>query len=258
MTHYKCAPSHAPLVACLLLGACTSVDHQSRSGHEASPFSIERSLVRETNDSSYTRESSTYPSDPARYYLSLQTAREHVRNEDCESAVALLEHAVQQYADDGAVWGLLGACRAKLKTWEKAVEAFEVALELGVRPWDLDLDLNPNDIMVKIAGIYAQAGDTDRALAWLRRGFEARYDERPDLLDAPEFASLSDHAEFAALVGRPELEAPSRDEQWRRDIAFLREQVAMLHFDPDHHTAAAELERTLSDLARDVPKLRDE
>jgi tetratricopeptide (TPR) repeat protein len=204
--------------------------------------------------------------------MRVQTAHALVGSGDCADAAPLLERAVQEYTDDGNVWGLLGACRAKLSAWHEAVTAFEKALELGVRPWDLDLDLNPNDIMVRIAATYAQAGDATRALAWLRRGLEARYDERPELIKAPEFANLRNDSEFgvqfAQLVGQPEplipgrnergRDEPSRDEQWRRDIAFLREQVGMLHFDPDHHTSAAELERMLTDLVTHVPNLSDE
>lgn len=258
MTPPTCARLSTLSIVYFLLTACASSSDVSRTKAAESPFLIERRLVHQTNDSSNRRASTSVPADPAGYFDRVQSARKLVRSGNCDEATPLLERAVQEYADDGTVWGLLGACRAKLNARQSAVDAFESAIEVGVKPWDLDLDLNPNDIMVRIAEIYAQSGETQHALMWLRQGLQARYDERPHLSEAPELTNLFENPEFAQLVGRPEKSALSRDEQWRDDIAFLRDQVAMLHFDPDHRTAAAELDRMLLDLSRDVAKFSDE
>jgi len=223
-----------------------------------SEFSTQKPYVYYTNDSYSRRAGNTFPGEPAAYYARVQSARQMVRADNCEGAVPLLEQATDEYADHGNVWGLLGACLDKLGKWEGAVEAYTEALGLGVQPWDSDLYLPPNDMMVKIAGVYAQAGDTENALLWLRRGLEARYDERPDIATAPEFAKLLGDDEFAALAGLAPVGTLTRDEEWRYDIAFLREQVTMLHVDPDHHTPAAELERMLFELSAAVPELSDE
>lgn len=237
----------------------------SISSHEVSQSSsiYEREMpaLNETNQSRGRRASTVFPDDPAIYFALVQTAREMMRGDDCSSAAVLLERATREYSDHGNVWALLGACRNKLGKWEGAVEAFKKALALGVQPWDLDLDevdLNPNDMMIKIAGAYAQAGDTGQALMWLRRGLEARYDGRPGIAKLPEFANLLGNDEFAALAGLAPEGTLTRDEEWRYDIGFLREQVALLHADPDHMTSAPELERMLSELSADVPDLNDE
>ena len=222
-----------------------------------SPFAAKSQFLNDTNTSFGRRASVGFPANPAAYYSRLNSAREMIRAGDCANALPLLEQATNEYTDHGNVWGLFGKCRAETGAWEDAAEAYKKALALGFQPWDLDLDLNPNDMMVKIAGVYAQAGDSEKALVWLRRGLEAHYDERPDLAEAPEFENLRGNKEFAELAGlKPE--APrSRDEEWRYDIAFLRKQVAMLHADPDGLTAAAELDRMLSEMSADVPKLSD-
>ncbi len=223
-----------------------------------STFASETRLLNDTTESYGKRASVDFPDNPSDYFSRVQSAREMLRTGDCAGAVPLLERATKDYSDHGNVWGLLGKCRAEIGEWEGAAEAYQEALKLGVQPWDLDLDLNPNDIMVEIAGIYAQAGNHEKARAWLRRGLKARYDERPDIAEAPEFVNLLDDDEFAELAGLKPNGTRSRDEEWRYDIAFLRGQVVMLHADPDHHTPAVELERMLSSLSAAVPNLSDE
>ncbi len=230
----------------------------SAKPNTASVFSMETQLLNNTNESYGRRGSLAFPNEPTEYYTRVQSAREMIRAGDCANALPLLERATSEYVDHGNVWGLLGKCRAEAGKWVSAAEAYKEALKLGVQPWDLDLDLNPNDMMIKIAGIYAQAGSRDKALAWLRRGLEAHYDERPDIAEAPEFESLRNDDEFAKLAGLAPKGRRSRDQEWRYDIAFLHEQVAMLHADPDHHTKAVDLERMLSDLSAAVPNLSDE
>jgi tetratricopeptide (TPR) repeat protein len=223
-----------------------------------SVFARPKALPNETSNPYSRRSSTIFPENPANYFHRVQLARTKIRAGDCQGALPLLNKAVAEFQDDGNIWGLLGVCRSQIDEWQGAVSAFEMALELGVKPWDRDLDLNPNDIMVEIAGVHAQAGDPDNALAWLRRGLKAGFDERPDLEKAPEFESLRGDSEFRSLAGLAPEGARSREELWRFDIAFLREQVALLHADPDHHTQAAELERMLTSLSADIPDLSDE
>ena len=241
------------------LQTTTAAEHPGNAQTDAtSAFASASESASQSGASEGRRASVDFPEDPSGYFSRVQAAREMLRNGDCESAVPLFEQAVNKYSDDGNVWGLLGKCRSEIAAWQGAIEAYKEALKLGFQPWDSDLDLNPNDMMVRVAGAYAQAGNRDKALVWLRRGLEARYDERPDIADAPEFVGLRDDADFSTLAGlRPKVQL-SRDEQWRYDIAFLRDQVAMLHANPDHHTKAVELERMLSSLSDAVPTLSDE
>jgi len=250
--------AHVALLA--IFGAASAGLAAPGQPDTAQTFATERPLLNESNDA-YSRPASTdFPEDPAEYFRRLQTARAFMRSGAFGDAVTLLEKAVYGYRDDGDVWALLGICRFKTGDWIAAADAFEQALHLGVTPWDPDfaIDLNPNDMMIVIARAYARAGNQQQALAWLRRGLELRYDERPDLAKMPDFAGLTAVPEFRELAGMAP-EAPlSRDEQWRYDIAFLAEQVAMLHANPDHHTPAPELARMLSDLSDAVPTLSDE
>ena len=188
----------------------------------ATSFASETRLLSDTNESIGTHASVDFPDNPSDYFVRVQTAREMLRAGDCAGAVPLLERATKDYSDNGNVWGLLGKCQADVDEWEGAAEAYTEALKLGVQPWDLDLDLNPNDMMVEIAAVYAQAGNHKEAQVWLRRGLKARYDERPNIAKAPEFASFRDHEEFMNLAGvRPNRTLP-RDEEWQCDVSGSR------------------------------------
>lgn len=242
---------------CLHVAMAGEVVGSSGQG-ASSTFASETRFLSDTNESHGKRASIEFPEKPSEYFFRVRSGREMLRNGDCAGAVALLEQATGEYSDHGNVWGLLAKCRAEIGEWEGAAEAYKEALKLGVKPWDSDLDLNPNDMMISIAGVYAQAGNQKKSLAWLRRGLVAHYDERPYIAEAPEFANLRADDEFGKLVGVKPNGTRSRNEEWLYDIDFLREQVVMLHADPDHHTHAAELENMLSSLSTDVPNLSDE
>lgn len=252
--------SHRGLVSLVASCALISCSPAKVSVDETSTFrfAAEKDLLNESNNAYARRAGTSFPADPAGYFSAVQSARKFLRNGRCDRAVPLLEGATREYADNGDIWALLGICRARVKEWTAAVSAYRQALELGFTPWDPDIGFNPNDMMIEIAKSYARAGEKDRSLTWLRRGLELRFDERPDVAEAPEFASLLGNPEFVKLAGLAPGRTLTRDEQYRYDIACLRQHVAQLHADPDHHTSAATLDQMLSDLWSAVPELSDE
>lgn len=213
-------------------------------------------LLNDTNSTFGRRASQTFPDDPAQHFLAVQRASELAQSGDCEIALPLLNSAVRDYADHGNIWYWYGFCLEATGNYEASVDALVMALELGVTPWEVEA--NPNDIVIEIADIYARLGVNELALDWLRRGLAARYDERPQIADREAFSSLAEDPQFAALVGSAPDAIADRDDQWRYDIAFLRDQVALLHSNPDHHTSAAELEDMLAEMSSQVPVLSDE
>jgi Tfp pilus assembly protein PilF len=75
----------------------------------------------------------------------------------------------------------------------------------------LRLDGMPNDPRAKlglVAGLLACAGESDRAMAWLERGYAARAWEMGWIATSPDFESLQDRADFRALVSRVGLPLP--------------------------------------------------
>lgn len=246
------------LIISASLAACVAQEPQIAETSAAYDFSQEKQLLNETTNAYARRSSKVFPKDPVGYFNDIETARQFMRDGNYENAVPLLETAAQVYKDDGDIWGLLGVSKNKTGDWMGAVSAFKQSLALGVTPWDLDIDLNPNDMVIAVAKAHAQAGNQDQALAWLKKGLALRYDERPYLADSDEFSSLKGVPKFNALVGSIPEGTFTRDEQWRYDINYLGELVAQLHANPDHHTPAIKLEQMLSDIAAAVPDLSDE
>lgn len=236
--------------------ACAPIP--SGAEHGAPGFASNKPYLNDSNSAFGVHASVQFPTDAVTYYSQLKIARTYMRADNCPAALARLNEAITQYKDDGNVWGLLGKCRAALKQWESAADAYQRALALGFSPTDKELDINPNDLMVEIARLYARAGDDKQALQWLQQGLEARFDERPTILQDEAFANLRQDQRFQLLAGTAPAGITSRDEQWRYDIEFLRKQVALLHIDPDHHTSAANLEQKLNELSRAVARLTDE
>ncbi len=248
----------ACLISAAILSACISDQTSSDVTVISCDFATEKRLLDESTNAYARRAGTAFPVDPVGYFTALKSARVMVRNGHCAGAMSLLERATREYQDNGDAWGLLGTCYVKTGDWLGATHAFEQALELGTTPWDREIDLNPNDMMIVIAKAHAQAGDKDLSIAWLQRGLDLRYDERPDIAGMPEFSVMIDDPRFVSLAGLPPKADLTRDEQWLYDIAFLSAQVSSLHANPDHHTPAESLNRMLSEVSASVPDLSDE
>jgi hypothetical protein len=246
------------LISATMLSAC--IPDKSSLGETGLvyDFALSKPFLNDSTDAYSRRAGTTFPDDPVGYFTALKSARRMIHNGECPGAVPLLERATREYQDNGNTWGMLGTCYFKTADWLGAAHAYQQALELGATPWDREIDLNPNDMMIAIAQAHARAGDNDLSIAWLQRGLDMRYDERPDIAGMPEFSTILDDPRFASLAGLPPSEDLNRDEQWRYDIAFLGAQVSALHVNPDHHTSAESLNLMLSEVSASVPDLSDE
>lgn len=58
---------------------------------------------------------------------------------------------------------------------------------------------------MRVARFYLFAGEHDRALDWLERGYEARDPNLPSIGDSPEVDPLRSHPRFQALLQRMKL-----------------------------------------------------
>lgn len=222
-------------------------------------FSGHKALIHGGNSSSATFASKHFPAQPERYFERNHLARKALKQGKCDQAIDLLQASLAEYSDDGDVWRSLAICQSKTDELVAAVVSYKKALELGTTPWDSESDssFNPNDIMMNIARLYSRMGKEQQSLSWLKKALDARYDERPELKDDPAFENLKNNPEFVRLLGIAQGGNLSRDEQWKRDIEFLREQVSILHFDPDHHSSTKTLNTQLEQLLVNIPQLND-
>jgi tetratricopeptide (TPR) repeat protein len=253
------------MFAGLLIGApIISAQQPPAALSDVTPMSFGSRFAKETAYPYYTSDpygrqpGVSFPDDPADYYLRRKVALAMAHRGECADAVPRLSALVREFGDDSELWAELGLCESAIGGREAAIASLETALELGAGPFDGNFETIPAEIMVEIGWLHAGLGDVEEALSWLRRGLEARYTWRPQMASMVEAAGLIGNPGFDALAGLAPDGEWTRDERWRYDIAFLGEQVALLHFDADHHTPAAELERFLQELSDAVPELSNE
>lgn len=200
-----------------------------------------------------------YPTDPAAYYLLVEKARELRNANRCAEAIPLFQSAVEQFDGDGSLWLLLGLCQEQAGYREDAIHSFKQSLSLGSSPFDQDLVtqyMMPNRVMAKIGWLYAEMGEEQSAVEWLRRSVDARLGT--GFLHFDERAALLMHNDaFRQLAGLPSEGATGRNEEWVRDIDYLGWVIRTTHYDPDHRTSARELAEALEALKSMVPELSD-
>jgi len=105
-------------------------------------------------------------------------------------AIARARANLQVNAKDAATLSYLAHYCAMVG--DKACALFNLNQALAIAPGDAEL-------RSMAAGIYIQLGDTDQALLWLKRAFDAGY-SRSAVRDAPEFETLRSNAKYQALL----------------------------------------------------------
>ena len=245
-------------LTCLcLLVACTTTTRPDDREYN-SRFARQTSVPYLTSAPYARWPGNVYPDNPENYFQSRELAIKQAMAGNCAAAAPVLNDLVNQYADDSRLWAELGLCQAVLNQNTAAIRSLKAALELGTTIFDGRFEMLPAELMAKVGFLYAKTGDRDAALTWLNRALAARYANRPFLSQQPDAAVLADDPAFAKLAGLPPAGTLSRDAKWRYDIDFFAEQIRLLHFDPDQHTPAADLEQALQALKDDIPNLGDE
>jgi tetratricopeptide (TPR) repeat protein len=227
------------------------------TGPNAFSLSARGSFQYTTADPKGRQPSSSYPEDPADYYIRRERAQQFWLADDCAAATSILDGLVAEYADDSELWLNLGRCQSQMGRGAEALSSFENALALGATPYDGRFGFFPTAVMTQIGWLHADAGDTEEALSWLQRAVDARYIVREFLAQVPQAAAFAGDPRFAALAGTPSDDSLTRDERWRHDIAFLYDHIARVHYDANHAARAAEIDHDLRELSGEVSSLTD-
>jgi tetratricopeptide (TPR) repeat protein len=204
--------------------------------------------------------------DPALYYANRNKAIELVKSKNWQAAKPLLQKLTASFKDDGDTWFVLGLTYLNLKQWEKAAQALKNSLALGTRLHGMPGDgANPNDMMIKIAEVYAQMGDQQQAIHWIKKSLNARWDDRPKLAGTslfeqgknPNFKAFESTEVFERLAGSYLPKDLTRIEGWRHDLHYLAAEIKRLHIDPFHSISAESFEKKVSDINRRIPQFTD-
>jgi tetratricopeptide (TPR) repeat protein len=231
----------------------------------AQPFGANKStdmtnsaIGRDPNDINVT--------DPVSYYANRVRAIQLVKDENWQEAKPLLQELTAEFKDDGDTWFALGLTYLGLEQWQEAIGALENALALGTRLFGMPGGgANPNDMMIRLAEAYGQMGDEERAIHWIDRALNARWDDRPKLAGTsffqqgknPNFKAFEASEAFQRAAGSYLPNELSRDEGWRYDLHYLAREIERLHVHPYHATSAEAFEQKVNDIDCRIPELSD-
>ncbi|MBO0340346.1 TPR end-of-group domain-containing protein [Flagellimonas profundi] len=183
-----------------------------------------------------------------------------VKIEKWEKAIPILESLTLQYPNDADLFYVLGLSYYETEQFKNAVIVLKKTLESGgTILTDIPTGSAPsNDIMIKIAKAYAEDGDKENALLWLKKGFASRYDEKPFLKGDPAFKSFNEDEEFQQVFGYRSHLGLSRGESWVSDIDYLEEQILELHYNPFHSMSKTDFDKKILGLKSEIDSFSDE
>lgn len=183
-----------------------------------------------------------------------------VKNEKWHESIEILKNLTSQYQNDADLFYLLGLSYYQVGKYQDAISALKETLDLGgtILRGIPTGSAPSNDIMIKIAKAYAEDGDKDNTLLWLKKGFASRYDEKPFLKGDSAFKDFIEDENFLALFGNDNQANITRGEAWVKDISYLENRIHELHYSPYHAISKTELSKTILNLKTNVSSLSDE
>lgn len=119
------------------------------------------------------------------------TASSDKDNDDGEDVIADLRAKAESNEKDGSTWFQLGFSLHSAGRYDEARKAFERAAEL---------DFNKMQSIYNIACGYARAGDSDQAMVYLKKAWEAGFNEVDQYKNDEDLASLRNDPRFKSLL----------------------------------------------------------
>jgi tetratricopeptide (TPR) repeat protein len=112
---------------------------------------------------------------------------------------------------NGRAWYRLGVSRLSLGEYERAIAAFERAVEIGNRP----------EPIYGLASAFARMGNKDKAFEWLNKALNAHLSQPQQVIADPNLTSLKDDPRFKeVLVAVERLSNPCAYQEEYRQFDF--------------------------------------
>jgi tetratricopeptide (TPR) repeat protein len=125
-------------------------------------------------------------------------------------AIEQYKKALRLSPDSASIWSNLGTAYFARKNYDEASKAYRQALGLDAEVFERRSTQGTllQDQTVEerakfhyyVAKTYAEAGNKDRAILYIRKALEEGFKDRDKFLKEPEFAFLQDDAEFKELI----------------------------------------------------------
>ena len=183
------------------------------------------------------------------YYRLRQQADSLRRAADIAGAELLLRRLLAHEDRDGELWASLARSLETQGKRPEAIAAYHKALEMGY-------DYSANHLYT-IARLYAQLGQRDSSIAYVKQALEARFVARERLRGESAFDAFKSDPEFRKIAGIPP-EGLSRDQRWQFDLDYLVEESKRLHGAPERWAFRPQFDSAAAALRRDIPRLDDE
>lgn len=132
-------------------------------------------------------------------------AQKHYRR-----AIGEYHKALKLAPNSASIYSNLGTAEFSRKKYKEASEAYQKALSLDPEVFEHRSSygtlLQERSVAEKarfhyyLAKTYANAGDNEHAIQYIRMALEEGFKERKKLMEEPEFAKLRETAEFKALM----------------------------------------------------------
>lgn len=192
----------------------------------------------------------TAASDPLVYYALSQEAQQLYANKEYEKTAELYRRLADAHPADGNNWLRLGNSRYFLKQYRPAIEAYKKASEIGFG--------FQQNVAYIIAACYAQLGEKEAALEWLRKSlYEQRYENRARIINDEDFKNLRDDRRFKELAGLAPERTFTRDAGWRFDLDYFMSELKRLNALYSRAPLPANIRQAEANLRRRIPKLTD-
>ena len=183
-------------------------------------------------------------------YVELRAAADSLaRHGEASEAAQAYRRLLEANPNDDRLWTAYAGYAWRAGEREEAAGALERVVELGTD--------QRSRVMVRIAGMYAELGETERAYAWLERALEDRVETRPNIAGMRQFEPYADDPRFRELAGTIDA-GEERVAGWRADLAWLVSEVKRLHADPRRAAHGPAFDAATLDLAARIPELDDE
>ncbi|MBK7992506.1 MAG: tetratricopeptide repeat protein [Blastocatellia bacterium] len=119
-----------------------------------------------------------------------QKANEYFQNQDWKNAIESYLQLAKQEPNNGRVWYRLGFSYHSSKNYEKAVEAFSKAVEIGNNPV----------FMYNLACAYSQLGNREESFKWLNKAVEQGFNQVDQIKNDTDLVALHTDGRFDELV----------------------------------------------------------
>ena len=207
----------------------------------------------------FSQSKKIYTENASEYFHERNEALSLVNNEKWQEAIPILENLTEHYQSDSDLFYVLGLSYYQVEQYQNAIMALKKTLDLGgtILTGIPTGSAPSNDIMIKIAEAYAEDGDKDNALLWLRKGFAASYDEKPFIKGSSAFKSFNEDEDFLALFGNDTQKDITREDAWSRDITYLEKRINELRYSSDA-ISKTDLSKEIIDIKTKIASLTDE